>query len=661
MQVRTARTVCWTLVAVGVVAAVIAGAFRVRTELADRTVGIVLDYDELRRLAAASGYNTAQVLDRMKVAGATGVALTEETLRDALAGGELYPVPVSSRDVNVMGLPTGALAGPPAIISRVHRSLIERLGIGRRAAEVIPQGASTMRVNIWGVRLADLGQLGIGHNLRGPVEIRQAGLEVVARPRTEGNQWAADAALKLAKEAGAKLVVFSGNAALGYPDNLGGVAVAIRQNGLTYGYVEFGKQYGDAGLAARLAGDFLRVHSINDTEMLGMSVRRAIDRFVLAVRERNIRVCYVRLFAPSGQDAVASADAYVRQLCADLRSYGFTLGTPQPLQPRTVSVVLRWLAGVGALAAVALCLIQLLGCRPGPTLVGLAAFGALVTLGAVGSLNGTMKAGALLAALALPTLAVCRIGGDSGEALTRWRALGAGLLSFFGASGISILGGVLIVGCLADTRYMLKLDQFSGVKLAHIVPLLGVIVVQVGWDLGSGTAEAGERRVVTLMRGWREAAAAVIRYWHAVVFLVCAAAIGLMVVRSGNEAGSSVPGVELAFRSLLNHVFGVRPRTKEVLIGHPLLILAFARMAGGRNTGRWLLLGLGVIGQVSIVNTFTHLHTPLAVSVERTLHGLWAGALVGVALCILVEFGERLGKRWRGAPDVGDTLATGPS
>jgi peptidoglycan/LPS O-acetylase OafA/YrhL len=88
-----------------------------------------------------------------------------------------------------------------------------------------------------------------------------------------------------------------------------------------------------------------------------------------------------------------------------------------------------------------------------------------------------------------------------------------------------------------------------------------------------------------------------------------------------------------------------------VLIGHPLLILALARMAGGRNTGRWLLLGLGVIGQISIVNTFTHLHTPLAVSIERTLQGLWAGALMGALLYLVVESGERAWGAWRGASD----------
>ncbi len=653
MLTRAARLACWAIIALGALAALAACAFRVRLELADRTVAVVLDYRELRALGAVSGAPTTEVLARMRKAGATGVALTEETLRDALAGGDVYSVPVRPQDMTVMGPPAGAWAGSLAVISRLHRSLVERLGIGRRAAQTTPEGASAMRVSVWGVPLTDLGDLGIGYSPRGPVEIRQAGLEVVARPRAEGNQWvaASEAALKLAQQAGAKLVVFSGNAALGYPDDLGGVAASIRQNGLVYGYVEFGKQYGDAGLAARLPGDFLRVHSINETEMLGMSVRRAIDRFVLGVRERNIRVCYVRLFPPSGKDPLASAEAYVRELCDEVKSHGFALGSPQPLQPQTLSPLLRWLAGLGALAAVALCLLELLGCRPGPTLIGLAALAALVSLGAFGSLNAATKLCALLSALALPVLAICGIHPGSAEALTRWRALGRGLLSFFTASGVSILGGGLIVACLADTRYMLKLDQFSGVKLAHIVPLLGVIVVELGWDLGSRRAAEGEPRIVTLVRGWREGAAAVIRYWHAVVFLLCAVAIGLMVVRSGNEAGSSVPGLELTFRSLLNHVFGVRPRTKEVLIGHPLLVLAFARMAGGKNTGRWLLLGLGAIGQISIVNTFTHLHTPLAVSVERTLHGLWAGALVGVALYAAVEFGERLWERWRGASD----------
>jgi Family of unknown function (DUF5693) len=284
-------------------------------------------------------------------------------------------------------------------------------------------------------------------------------------------------------------------------------------------------------------------------------------------------------------------------------------------------------------------------------MAALAAVSVLVGGGAFVSVGGATKLGALMAALALPTLAVCSRRRDLKAALTRGRALGKALLLFAATSGLSILGGLLVVGCLADTRYMVKLDQFSGVKLAHVIPLLGVLALQVGWDLGSRGAQPGESRIATLIRGWQEAAQAAVRYWHAVLLLVCAAALGLMVLRSGNEAGSSVPGLEMTFRSLLNHVFGVRPRTKEVLIGHPLLFLAFARMAGGRSVGRWALLTVGTIGQVSLVNTFTHLHTPLLISVERTLHGLWAGALVGLVLYAVVEGVEALWRKLTPAAD----------
>jgi hypothetical protein len=41
---------------------------------------------------------------------------------------------------------------------------------------------------------------------------------------------------------------------------------------------------------------------------------------------------------------------------------------------------------------------------------------------------------------------------------------------------------------------------------------------------------------------------------------------------------------------------------------------------------------LAAMGQISLVNTFCHLHTPLSVSFLRLFHGLWIGALVGIAV-----------------------------
>jgi len=648
MRRSHARIVCALLIAIGVAASCFSLATRARLEAANRTVAVVLDHDQLRALSAASGYTVADVLARVKEAGATGVAITEPTLYDALSSGTVYSVPIRTEDDTGLGPPRASLSGPPETLSRIRRSLIERLGLGVRTAELVGDPSGSIRLNIWMVTLPQIVDLGIGYPQDSVHEVRWAGLDVVARPRAEGNQWglASGAALTAVEETGAKLVIFSGNAVMGYPDDLRNVADELRQNGLTYGHVEFGKQYGDMALASLLPERFLRAHSINETEMLGMSRQRALDRFVLAVRERNIRVCYVRLFAPSGPDPLSSAESYVGTLTASLKSHGFSLGLPQPLSDVGVSWLLRWLACVGALGAVALCLTELLGCRPLPVLLGLIALCLVTLAGAMVSLTPTAKLGALLGALALPALAVGWYRPTGGASLTRWSALGRGVLLFGVSSGVSIAGGLIVVGCLADTRFMVKLDQFTGVKLAHIVPLLGVLLLQLGWDLGSSDAGEGERAIATLVRGWRSAGKSVVRYWHAILLVLCAGGLALLVLRTGHETGLGVSGLELQFRSVLNRVFGVRPRSKEVLIGHPLLLLGLARAAGGRNVGRWVLLSLGTIGQVSLVNTFTHIHTPVLISVARTLHGLWFGALVGVGLYVAAEVVGWVWRRW---------------
>jgi len=46
---------------------------------------------------------------------------------------------------------------------------------------------------------------------------------------------------------------------------------------------------------------------------------------------------------------------------------------------------------------------------------------------------------------------------------------------------------------------------------------------------------------------------------------------------------------------------------------------------------------LGVIGQISLVNTYAHLHTPLLISLVRSFHGLWLGLFLGVAAILALS------------------------
>ena len=119
-----------------------------------------------------------------------------------------------------------------------------------------------------------------------------------------------------------------------------------------------------------------------------------------------------------------------------------------------------------------------------------------------------------------------------------------------------------------------------------------------------------------------------------IILFGCVGVVGVyFVLRAGNE-GALLP-FEAGFRHWMDSFFGVRPRTKEIWIGHPLLLLAlYAWLRYGK--GRWLLLA-GVIGQLSMMNTFSHLHSPLLISFTRTMLGLTLGLFIGMLLIIVLR------------------------
>ena len=79
---------------------------------------------------------------------------------------------------------------------------------------------------------------------------------------------------------------------------------------------------------------------------------------------------------------------------------------------------------------------------------------------------------------------------------------------------------------------------------------------------------------------------------------------------------------------------GVRPRSKEFLIGYPFTLLLFWL---GANRKNWLLTIPAIIGQVSLVNTYAHIHTALIMSMQRSFNGLVLGIAVGLLLIIGVR------------------------
>jgi FtsH-binding integral membrane protein len=145
--------------------------------------------------------------------------------------------------------------------------------------------------------------------------------------------------------------------------------------------------------------------------------------------------------------------------------------------------------------------------------------------------------------------------------------------------------------------------------------------------------------LVTQHFDWKKLLDDTMRWKTALLGILMLGILGLLVVRSGNDAPSSVSSFELLFRSLLDQIMYTRPRSKEFLFGHPALWMGLSLLAMQTKVKPefqskvlgWavLLVILGSIGQASIVNTFCHLHTPLMISMPRVFIGIVFGMFWG--------------------------------
>lgn len=358
-------------------------------------------------------------------------------------------------------------------------------------------------------------------------------------------------------------------------------------------------------------GSMVRLHGISAPEMLVLSQERILNRYLRAVRERNIRVLYVRPFV-HGEDSWDRSLDLLKALGEKLEKAGFPLGQARPFSPWSPHGIWTALAAVGIWAAALLYAWGLLAewrkILPWGALVALAANLVLLFLSPLLA----KQVLALVAAIVFPCLAL-----QWGMmAKTCWQR-------YWFTAAISMLGAVFVVTVLSGTEFLLKLQEFRGVKVMHAVPVALALYT-----------------LARPLKSWLDKNVP-IRY------LVLAAFVGLAgvfyILRTGNF-GLPVIGLEVKAREFLENLLLVRPRTKELFLGHPALYFA----AQSQQPQRSWWLPVAVIGQISLVNTFTHIHTFLGVSLLRTLYGLVFGYLLGWLAWKVFQWGKRWWERDHG-------------
>ncbi|MDI6641759.1 MAG: DUF5693 family protein [Elusimicrobiota bacterium] len=182
---------------------------------------------------------------------------------------------------------------------------------------------------------------------------------------------------------------------------------------------------------------------------------------------------------------------------------------------------------------------------------------------------------------------------------------------FFQVSLINFIAGLAISAILTSSVFLVKIAEFRSVRVAFILPV--VLSVFVLFD----------------MNKLKEFFLKPQSLFNTSLIFILVFTLFAAVYRIGTIERIST--LELWLRESFEEMFYIRPRFKEFLIGHPLMIL-------GLSLNNKLLLIFGLIGQLSLINTFIHVHIPLSISILRTIYGIFLGSLIGLIVLYFRRF-----------------------
>lgn len=470
-------------------------------------------------------------------------------------------------------------------------------------------------------------------------EVKNAGLEVIFR--LNNNEDFREYNRGLIKKYAPEAVVFSGKEVLGYSsgeNTINLTAETMKENMVEYGMIEpfIANQKGRKELAKLLDYNILRVHSLQIEEMEKYSLNKIVDRYVRAVKERNVRLVYLKPFFESrnGEDVLQYNLSYINILKEKLEDNGFYIGNADIYPPFSNFYVFLIIIG----AAVIISGLYLLEIITGLNfkiyfwLLFIAGFILLIFFIFLNKQILLSQILALAAAIIFPVLAIyTSLIKKENNKISR-----SIYFKFIQSVFISLIGALFISAALYHISFLYKVDQFRGVKLSFVMPLFLVSLIYFKKYFDQDRPSDIYNLTVNLLNEN-------IKIKHLLLgFMVLAGGI-IYLSRSGNYSLFTVPFIEEKIRIILEEWMGVRPRFKEFAIGHPFLILSLVwKDKIPSFIISYVLLLLATVGQISIINTFSHIHIPLKIDIIRIFNGIVAGIIIALFLFLILNIGKKL-------------------
>ncbi len=623
----TKTKILWVIVIISFVVALFPYAARWGVEQESRGIKIIFDDHSMFRLARKTGNSVEEVYSRLEI-GDPAVAISPWTPRKMMDRGYLFlwPVLFPDRPVPLPGdFGDGRMAGYAGYYVHFFSDEMREFVISRLPEffQPVPLGG----INHYSVPPRDKNTLfpgiPLGFNEDDINQISATNWPTVGRPNVKQNIGQDDPKELLENLPGIEGLLFDGGEVWGYPDDLEETAKLLDGKDIYLGFVEpfLAQQKGMRDLGLIEEDRVLRLHSVQQGEMDNQSPERIVSRYLRSVRERNVRLIYYRpVLDRERGDLLEHNELILNSLVERLENLGYQIGEGGYFKPLEIPGWAALLIWAGIIAA-GLLVLGFFFQLPEKFIF------LLFTLGWLGGaaifligfktlfLQGALLAGALVLPL-LPLLLVLEK--RKGPFWWDWILISLGTLL-----------GTFLIGALASERsFILGLEVFRGVKVALLLPLM-VLAYYLYRERFAGK--------------WKKMLPS-LPVFISMGFL--AVALFFYINRSGNFPLIPVPQWEIALREFLERVLVIRPRFKEFMWGHPFLLagIYLFRLKKWPWIASFSIL-LGCMGLITIINSFTHFHTPLWVSLWRSVLGMILGGTLGLILVFLVQWIDRVLRR----------------
>ncbi len=513
-----------------------------------------------------------------------------------------------------------------------------------------------------------LDRIGIGFD---PVKIeavRAGGLEVLPRPIN--NPLNPDLALEAFEEDflsygfETTYIIYSGQEVIGYNGeevmSLDRLIQALDRLGLSTSLIEAGNQLGHVETRG---GEYVAENSQYKAVRVFPVVRYIQKRVGIynyegseeientlyrAITERNIRSIYMRPFLENDRVYLTDRSEYERMFASleeRIAAHGLSYGDAGVMGLNVPPLSLKLISGMGLVAAAVWLLSQLvrLSLPVGAALAGLGTLGVAGALFVAPNLATTLLG--LTSSLIFPALSVYVLlnqlkkitDNKTDYSLSEILKTAVVLLSV--TFIISLAGGYYIGGFLSSSAYLLEMEYFRGVKLSLAAPVAAAAIFYIlkfGYGRKSEDEVAVEKSGTVYWKDLLRLLDAGIKMKHVAVLGAAAVVAYVYIARSGHETDLQPSTLEMIFRNTLEQMLLARPRTKEFLMAFPAVMMVTAMAANKRKALILPLVLIASLGYSSIVNTFSHLRSPLYLSTVRELYALGFGIVIGAAALIVL-------------------------